>query len=463
MNNKMSGKTPAITWKAFGFLWAIWACNAISREAVNRVSPEIIGTYNLSATTFGSVLAFVSLAMALGAMPLAAWADKAGNGYKRVNRSFILALVYLIPLFICGILGLFAVGAGFGVFAAVMIIRGFGNASGESCEVGQMIEWSPREKQGQMIGWHHTGYPWGSFISGLAITWLLSTFGEDSWGASFMAVTIIGIVVWMIWKMWATKKRYDAFEKAAEENGLTPPLKGTEARITSGTTKLSVILKNPNVLMGAIGCFVNMFAYAGIGMWLTPYVTFIGGYDAASAASLGVVFTITGGLGQIIWGILADKFGTKRMLIVCMVWAAIAFALLKWAYVGLFALIGLQLLFGCVINAIFILCFSLAASSVDYGGSVKSNSVITTGMYLGGIVATIVIGVLIDFGGGWSSIDGYNTGLVSIVLVYAIGVVLVFLFTREVNGKKLGSDFSLVSLKACNLERKTKGADANKE
>jgi MFS family permease len=183
-------------------------------------------------------------------------------------------------------------------------------------------------------------------------------------------------------------------------------------------------------------------------------VTYIGNYDAAAAASLGVVFTITGGLGQIVWGTLADKFGTKRMLIICLVWAAIAFILLKWAYLGLFALIALQLLFGCVINAIFILCFSLAASSVDVGGSVKSNSVVTTGMYLGGIAATVVIGVLIDLGGGWESISGYNAGLISIVVVYGIGAVLVFLFTREVNGKKFGKDFSLVSLKACNLEKK---------
>jgi MFS family permease len=452
MNATSTGKTPAITWQAFGFLWLVWACNGISREAINRVSPLIIDTFNLTGAQLGTVLSLGSLAMALGAIPLASWADKAGVAHNRKKRSFILGLAYLIPLFICGYIGMYAIGLGFGVFAFFFIIRGFGNASGESCEVGQMMEWAPREKQGFFVGIHHTGYPWGCFLSGLGITAMLMAFGNEAWGLSFMAVAIIGVIGWLFWLRYATKERYERFEEQCRENGLTPPLEGYE-EIDDSKLKIGTLIKNPNVLMGAVGCFVNMFAYAGVGFWLTPYVTFIGNYDVAAAASLGVVFTITGGLGQIVWGWLSDKFGTKRMLIVCVLWLAISFALLKWAYVGLFALIGLQLLFGCVINAIFILWFKLSSVSVGPGGAVKSNSILTTGMYLGGIVATIVIGWAIDVGGGWEAISGYNTGLLFIVAANVICLALVFLFTREINGSGYGKDFSVVSMEACNLDK----------
>lgn len=447
-----SKKTPKITWATFGILWLVFAMNGISREIVNRVSPEIANTYNLSSTQLGTVIAISSLTMAIGSIPLAVWADRGGNGYKRYKRSLALGLGYLLTLFITGALGMFAVGAGFSVFAIVLIIRGFFNAAGESCEVGMMQEWSPRERQGIMVGFQHTGYPWGSFISGLITTALLSAFGADKWGLPFMIFAGVGIIAWLIWRGMCTKERYEKYEADCVANGLTPSLEGLEGGADNTShAKLGDILKNPNVLIFAFAAFVNDFAYAGISYWLTPYATYIGHVDTAQAASLGVVFTITGGLGQIFWGKVSDKIGVKRIAQLCVIWLAIAFALLKFSYLGIGYLIGFQLLFGFVINAVFILTFQGAAVSAGPGASILSNSVVTCGMYAGGCVATIIVGAMIDRGGGWESVAGYNTSLIFIVVANVISVVLITLFTREVNGKRLGKDFSLVSVEKCNL------------
>lgn len=456
--SRKKGRMPMITWSSTAFLWLIFAMNANSRELFNRVSPQIVETYHLNSTQLSTVIAIASLAMAIGAIPLTVWAQRGGHGYRRHKRSFILALGYLIPIFICGMLGMYAVGAGFSVFAIMMVIRGIFNACGESCEVAQVQEWAPLEKQGIIVGFQHTGYPWGSLIGGLATTAIMKAFGYDKWGIPFMGIAVIAVVIWLIWKRVSTKSRYEKFEEQCIENGLTPPLRGLD--VSDGAesggkspARLADILKNPNIIVFSIAGLVQTGCYGGISYWLTPYVTYIGHYDAAKAASLGVLFTITGGLGQIFWGHVADRVGTKRIAQLCFVWLAIAFVLLKYSYMGLFALVGLQLLFGFVINALAVICFSGAAISAGPGASALSNSLVTTGMYVGTAVSTIIVGRFIDLGGGWESVAGYNRALIFMVAAIVAVIVIISLFTRETNGKRLGKDFSLVSTEKCNLTR----------
>ncbi len=449
MNKK--GRLPAHTRHAFVFLWLIWAVNAIGRELINRLSPDIINTYHIDATQLGLVQSGAQIAMAIGSIPLTLWADRGGAGWVRKKRAFIVALIYLVPALLCGIMGCFFAGGAFAVFAVLNIIRGFASAAGENCEVGQMQEWTPKEKSGLMVGAHHTGYPWGVFISGLLVTFILTRFGSGAWATPYLIFPILGFVMWFFWLRWANKKHYDEFTQQSKENGLTPPLGESAEELQREPGMFLRMLKNPNLLSLFIIAFLWMVAYGGINYWLTPYITFVMGQGAAAAASLSVVFTITGGLGQIIWGLISDKLGTKTVLQIGFIWLAISFFLLRFAGAGIGALIGLQLLFGIAINGMAAVMFKISAVSAEKGGSTMANSIITAGMYLGGAVATAIVGFAITAGGGWASESGYMTGLAVIVGAMIIAVVIITLFTREINGPRRGKDFALVSMESCNL------------
>lgn len=446
------GRLPAHTKGAFVFLWLIWAVNAIGRELINRLSPDIINTYNIDATQLGLVQSGAQIAMAIGSIPLTIWADKGGAGWSRKKRAFIVALIYLVPAFICGFVGFFLAGGLFAVFAVLNIIRGFASAAGENCEVGQMQEWTPKEKSGLMVGAHHTGYPWGVLLSGLLVTFILSRFGSGAWATPYMIFPVLGFVVYLIWMKWASKKRYDEFAEQCKESGLTPPLGESVEELERKPGMFLRMLKNPNLLSLFLIAFLWMVAYGGINYWLTPYITFVMGQGAAAAASLSVVFTITGGLGQIIWGAISDKIGTKTVLQIGFIWLAISFFLLRFAGAGIVALIALQLLFGLAINGMAAVMFKISAVSSERGGSTMANSIITAGMYLGGAVATAIVGFAITTGGGWASESGYMTGLAVIVGAMIVALVVITLFTREINGPRRGKDFALVSMKSCNLE-----------
>jgi hypothetical protein len=106
---------------------------------------------------------------------------------------------------------------------------------------------------------------------------------------------------------------------------------------------------------------------------------------------------------------------------------------------------------GFALNAVYAMIYKYVAISSEKGGITLGNSLIVCGMYLGGASATLILGRMIDLGGGWSSMSGYLTGLYTLAVVMAIGFVITLLFTRETNGPKFKKDFSLVSLEACNL------------
>ena len=456
MVDAIKKKIPKYTWTAWGFLWIIYAMNANIRELLNRVSPYVIKEFNINATTFGLLQTCALFGLAFGAIPLGSWADKGGVGWARKKRSWILASVYLTATVLCGIQPISAV---FAVFFILNVIRGLTSGAGEACEVGMMMEWCPKEKTGFFAGLHHTGYPWGTLLGGIIVTLYLTTFGniigENAWRYTFLIFPFIGYVVWFFYYRWSNPINYQHFQDSAKANGFTTQLGENSAQEHDFTPPPGVYkrcFQNPNIIGVVIVAFCCLFCYSGINFWLTPYITFVGNFDPALAAGLSVVFTITGGLGQVFWGGISDKIGTKTALMICTLWLTVAFVLMQFAGISLTLLIVLQLFMGFALNAVYAMIYKFIAVSSEKGAIVKGNTLVVFGMYFGGGLATYILGALIDAAGGWQSAAGYYAGLYVMAGVVFVGFLITLLFTRETNGPRFKRDFSLVSLKSCNLE-----------
>jgi MFS family permease len=210
-------------------------------------------------------------------------------------------------------------------------------------------------------------------------------------------------------------------------------------------------LKNPNILVGSIVLTLGFAGYVGIGFWLSPYLAFVAEFNFAQAALWSVVFTITGGLGQIIWGSLSDKIGRRISLLINFAWLAIGFYLLQYVGNGLGWLISIQLFLGCSMNAIYPIVYALVSDSAKKGYVGTAMGILLTGINIGGF-SPLLLGMLINIGGGWQVKQGYISGLYLLSALMVIAFFLILLFTRETVGKKRGKDWSLVSLKSCGIE-----------
>ena len=434
------------------FIWTIFALNANGRELTNRVLPGIVDTYGISADTAGLMGTVSAIGMTLLALPLAKWADNGGRGWKRKYRMLVLSGGYLLFMLFNGLSPLT------GTFTMVLLwqfMRGAFSGPAEACEVGAVAEWWPKEKNGFALGLHHAAFPWGTALGGIMVTILLSFVGMENWRYAYVIFPIIGVITLSLFWKWSNANNYTEFQEDTLKKDMTLPVKDvdhTPEQAEKRKGSLARALKNPNIAIVAVVCGLCNFAFIAFTFWMTPYLTFCAGYSATAASGLSVIYAVTGGLGQVFWGWFADRYGAKRTLLICCAWLVVGFYLMQYISISLYALVGFQLLLGCCSNAVYPIMYKFVADSSEEGTIVTGNGILTTLMFLGAAVATTLIGVLIELGGGWSSVSGYMTGLYVMSGSMVVAVLLVFFLTRETNGPKFGKDFSLVSLKSCNLE-----------
>jgi MFS family permease len=438
-------RVPKQSWIALGFLWLVFAMNATAREIMNRVMPAIVSEYKLTADVEGYIVSIIMLATVALSIWGANWSDKKGQGWARKYSGVWMAAGYTIFSILTGVNALTSVVTG---FVILQVIKNVFGGIGESIEVTTVAEWWPKERRGFALGAHHSGYPWGTLLSGLLITVILLAT-HNSWRAPFLVVPLLMIPIYIGYWIFSKPKNFKKYEEASIKMGLAPSVETGGHGHRKGA--ILECLKNPNILVGSICVLLAEAAFTGLNFWLAPYLAFVGNFSFAAAAGWSVVFTITGGLGQIFWGGISDVIGRKKAMMIAFAWLTVALVLFQFSANSILLLVAVQLFAGCCTNAIFPLIFSLVTDSAKEGSTGTAMGIAETGMYIGGI-SPVFLGIFINAGGGWHAQGGYITGLYFLSSLMIIAFILTLMFTRETAGKKRGKDWSLVSKKACGIE-----------
>lgn len=440
-----------VSWAALGVLWLVYAMNANMRNFIYLVEPSIIKEFHASATTMGYITAFIMLAMSTMVLPISRWSDKGIHGWGRKFREVPIALGYMVFSIATGVAAL--THALWNIFVLQAIKNVFGGG-GEAIEVTTVAEWWPIERRGFAQGAHHTAYPWGTLIGGFVVAAILGTYGASHWRLVFLIIPLATLPILALFWWFSTRRRYAAFVDQTQTAGLTPPLQGGyDAEDTHHTDEgaLRRALRNPNILVAGIGSCLGIAVYTGLGFWLTPYLAFVAHYNFAQAAAYSVIFTITGGLGQIFWGSLSDRFGRKYVLIFCFVWLAVGMYMLQYTRLSLGWLIFVELFAGVATNGIYPVLYALSSDSSEKGAIAVGNGIQMFGQGIGGL-SPLVLGPLIALGGGFNSATGYVYGLWFLAGLMLIAAILIALFTRETIGIFKSRDRALVSKESCNVQ-----------
>lgn len=419
--------TPKQSWMALLFMYLFFALNGNGREIVNRVSPYIADTFHVTADQLGLIGMVSGIGMAIGSIPLSKWVQSGPHGGKLKNRVILIAMGYLVMMCLCGIS---PICGSFGMLLLYQGIRGFFSAPGENGEVNTVAEWWPKEKAGFALGIHHTAYPWGTAIGGFIITAFISLVGDSHWQLVFIVFPIIGAFVLFGWFKYSSVKRYREFEQITVEQGMTPPLAGVGgADNIENAEPVSVkeLLKNRVVRSNAVLAFLCQYSYIGLLFWLPLYLAFVAGMSYSGAASISLIYAITGGLGQIFWGKFSDKHGVHKTLLICCIWLAVTYYMMRLGVNGIGWVAGIQLLIGCCSNGVYPVMYKRAQDAVPDNANILATSITTTGMFIGAAFATIITGFFIRLGGGYESESGYLVGLLamSLSMVAAVAVLLI--------------------------------------
>ncbi|WEG13421.1 MFS transporter [Pullulanibacillus sp. KACC 23026] len=438
---------PKLSWVALLFLWLIFAMNATSREIMNRVMPAIVNEYHLSADVVGTIVSVIMVATGAFSILGAAWSDKKGQGWARKYSGIWMALGYTLFSILTGVSVLTSAATG---FVILQVIKNAFGGVGESIEVTTVSEWWPKERRGFALGAHHSAYPWGTLFSGLLIS-LILLLSHGNWRMPFLIIPLLIIPIYIGYWVFSSSKNFKRYEQDTKKMNLTPSL---ESGHVHGSNKGAILesLKNPNILVGTLCVLLAEAAFTGLNFWLAPYLAFVGHFSYAAAAGWSVVFTITGGIGQIFWGSISDVIGRKRTMLIAFAWLTIALVLFQFSAYSIFLLVAIQLFAGCCTNAIFPVIFSLVTDSAKKGYTGTAMGIAETGMYIGG-ASPLVLGFFINAGGGWNAQGGYISGLYFLAFCMIAAFILTIFFTRETVGKRRGKDWALVGKKSCGIDK----------
>jgi MFS family permease len=435
------------SWLALVALWLVYAMNGTMRNLVFMVQPSIVQEFRLTSSELGLFTGFLTLAQSVLVLPLSAWSDRGGHGWARKFRELPVALGYLVFSLLTGI---GALTHSFFMLFSFQAIKNAFSGTGEALEVTAVAEWWPVERRGFAQGLHHTAFPWGTLIAGWVVAGLLATFGSAQWRYVFLIVPLAAIPILIFYWVVSSKPKFDAFIADTRERKLTLPVGGdVDHKAAPGAVRRA--LRNPNVLVSAIASGLGLAIYTGINFWIPLYLAFVAHYDFARVAAYSVVFTITGGVGQILWGTVSDRLGRKYTLIICFLWLTVGVLLLQLTGINLAWLIIVQLFIGMATNAIYPVLYTLSSDSSEKGATAIGNGLQMVGQGIGGM-SPILLGWLIGIGGGFSSARGFDYGLYFLAALQVLAAILIALFTRETIGVFLGRDRALVSRAACNLE-----------
>lgn len=415
------------SWVSLLVCWMIWILNAYDREIVLRLGPTISKHFELSAEQWGTLATLIMLALALLDIPGSIWSDRHGGGWKRARFQVPLVLGYTAISFLSGFK---ALSGNLAAFVALRVGVNLGAGWGEPVGVSNTAEWWPVERRGFALGAHHTGYPIGAMLSGLVASFVIGTFGEDSWRYVFFFAFVVAVPLMLFWARYSTPQRITQLYLDIAAKGMTPPdsTPVTQAKGQAWRTFVAT-LGNRNIALTAGNTLLTQVVYMGVNIVLPAYLYNITGLSLAESAGMSVVFTLTGILGQLIWPALSDIIGRRLTLIICGLWMAASVAAFYFAST-LALVIVMQLLFGLVANAVWPIYYAVACDSAEPSATSTANGIITTAMFIGGGMAPLLMGSLIASGGGWTSLPGYILCFF-VMAGCALGGVLLQLFARH--------------------------------
>ncbi|MBT2588259.1 aromatic acid/H+ symport family MFS transporter [Arthrobacter sp. ISL-95] len=299
--------------------WPVWLCwlamvlDGFDLVVLGTVIPTLIKTGELGFDAIGATFAAtISLVgVGLGALFIAPLSDKFGR------RKLLIACVASFSLFTIGV----AFAPNVAVFSLLRMLAGLGLGACLPAALAYINDYAPAGSAGKSTTRTMTGYHVGAVA-----TALLAIFIVPNWRLMFIIGGIAGLALLPF--LWA-KLPESLLEAApakvgpaeAERPQASEPAKAKIAVGSSTATKPKTGFRDllqkpyPMVAVGiGIASFMGLLLVYGLNTWL-PQLMAAAGYPVSTGLTLLLVLNLGAVAGLFLAGVLADKHGTKKIVL----------------------------------------------------------------------------------------------------------------------------------------------------
>lgn len=388
--------------------------------ALAFTATAIRGEFGLSGVELGYLLSAGLFGMTAGSLFLAPLADKIGR------RPLLLIAV-----------GLSAIGMLGSAFISHYVALGFWRVV-TGLGVGGILvgtnvitsEYSSRKWRSFAISVYAAGFGVGAVLGGMFAVMLQ---GEYGWRSVFLAGAVLTGLCFVILLVWlpesidfltskqpknAEVRLNSIAKKIGLGNGWTLPPKIETAKSKLPISQLFSAKYLRATLLIWTAFFSIMFSFYFVSSW-TPALLKEAGMTTEQSVSVGMMISLGGTCGALIYGLLASRWTARAVLILFTILSSAAVIL----FIGSASILWLAMVFGILVGALMNGCISglYTLNPLTYDADIRSTGVgwsIGVGR-IGAILAPTIAGQLLD--SGWEKQDLYiGVGFVLLISTVAL-------------------------------------------
>ena len=281
---------PRPAWFAFAMTVALMMVDYIDRQVIVSLFPHLKEAWGLSDKQLGSLVSVVSVTVALGALPIALFADRA----SRVGSIVAMATTWSLATISC----MFT--RNFGQLFAARALVGLGEAGYGAVGSALIASHFPARMRGALMAGFFAAGAVGSVL-GVVLGGLIAA--RWGWQAAFGVVGVPGLVLALLYS------KVRDYRTVA----LTPRLdRATRSTGSAARAVVQALGRAPTMLWVSIGGSAQLIVVSAMWSWLPSYLNRVRGLAPDRAALAAALVVLCGALGAVLWGFVVDRAGRGR-------------------------------------------------------------------------------------------------------------------------------------------------------
>ena len=282
--------TRRAAWFAYAMTLALMLVDYIDRQVIVSLFPYMKKDWGLSDAQLGSLVSIVSVTVALGALPIALFADRV----SRVRSIAAMAAVWSAATVSC----MFT--RNYSVLLAARGVVGVGEAGYGSVGAALIASHFPNRLRAALLAGFFACASVGSVLGVLLGGVIAAKWG---WQAAFGVVGVPGLVLAGLYLLVRDYKTVQ----------LTPVLERATRSSSDVARHIFKALTRPRTLLWVcIGGAAQLVVVSAVWAWMPSFLNRMHGVAPEQAAKQAALIVLCGALGSVIWGAVADRSGRRR-------------------------------------------------------------------------------------------------------------------------------------------------------
>lgn len=277
-------------WSVFAILFLLMVIDYVDRQVVVSMFPHLKAQWTLSDSQLGGLVSVVSITVALGAVPLSLLADR----WSRVKSIVLMALVWSLATIGCAFAG------SYGHLMGARSVVGLGEAAYGTVGAALIATLFPARMRSTVLGAFLMAGILGSVLGVMLGGVIAERWG---WQAGFGSVGVPGLFLAALFLLLV--RDYKTVALPARERA--------DGGIKVAASAVIAELRRPRTaLVTCLGAGLNLLVVSAIWAWLPSYFNRFYGIAPDKAGVKTAVVVLVGGVGALMWSMVADRL-TPRL------------------------------------------------------------------------------------------------------------------------------------------------------